>query len=219
MVTYANLNWISIGVIIIKEYCNRDKLSQPFIDHRFNVCHCKLGKASFEVWELLSSTTELLLTYISLIWSWKAFITENQTSVYVTGTKISEKSVRLTRNYFMTAAISLNDAFSALTLLVGRQEGHPAYKKTEQCGTGLVICLERGADLHMAQWMPLPLLSLASVTSSLVLPFWYRPTRIIPDKGPLNVWAISLNAITNTMKRILMEYMPPPLSPSRHTKL
>jgi len=129
MVTYANLNWISIGVIIIKEYCNRDKLSQPFIDHRFNVCHCKLGKASFEVWELLSSTTELLLTYISLIWSWKAFITENQTSVYVTGTKISEKSVRLTRNYFMTAAISLNDAFSALTLLVGRQEGHPAYKK------------------------------------------------------------------------------------------
>ena len=49
--------------------------------------------------------------------------------MYVTGTKISEKSVRLTRNYFMTAAISLNDAFSALTLLVGRQEGHPAYKK------------------------------------------------------------------------------------------
>ena len=41
-------------------------------------------------------------------------------------------------------------AFSALTLLVGRQEGHPACKKTEQWGAGLVICLERGADLHMA---------------------------------------------------------------------
>ena len=48
-------------------------------------------------------------------------------------------------------------AFSALTPLVGRQEGHPACKKTEWCGTGVVICLEQGADLHMAQLMLLPL--------------------------------------------------------------
>ena len=40
-------------------------------------------------------------------------------------------------------------AFSALTLLVGRQEGHPACKKTEWWGAGVVVCLERGADLHM----------------------------------------------------------------------
>ena len=48
-------------------------------------------------------------------------------------------------------------AFSALTLLVGRQEGHPACKKLEWSGTGMVICLEWDADLHMAQLMPLPL--------------------------------------------------------------
>jgi len=42
-------------------------------------------------------------------------------------------------------------------LLVGRQEGHPVYKKTEQWGAGMVICLEQGADLHMSQLMPLPL--------------------------------------------------------------
>ena len=48
-------------------------------------------------------------------------------------------------------------AFSALTLLVGRQEGHPACKKLEWWGAGVVICLERDADLHMAQLMPLPL--------------------------------------------------------------
>jgi len=48
-------------------------------------------------------------------------------------------------------------AFSALTLLVGRQEGHPACKKTEWWGAGVVICMERGADLHMAQLVPLPL--------------------------------------------------------------
>jgi len=49
-------------------------------------------------------------------------------------------------------------AFSALTLLVGRQEGHPACKKTEQWGAGMVICLVWGAHLHMAQLTPLPLI-------------------------------------------------------------
>jgi len=48
-------------------------------------------------------------------------------------------------------------AFSALTLLVGRQERHPACKKLEWWGTGMVMCLERDADLHTAQLMPLPL--------------------------------------------------------------
>jgi len=53
--------------------------------------------------------------------------------------------------YFMPSVLC------ALTLLVGRQEGHPAWKKLEWSGAGMVICLERGADLHMAQLMPLPL--------------------------------------------------------------
>jgi len=46
-----------------------------------------------------------------------------------------------------------------LTLLVGRQERHLArtVKKTEWWGAGVVICLERGANFHMAQLMPLPL--------------------------------------------------------------
>ena len=47
--------------------------------------------------------------------------------------------------------------FSVVTLLVGWQEGHPACKKTEWWGAGMVMCLERDADLHMAQLMPLPL--------------------------------------------------------------
>ena len=48
-------------------------------------------------------------------------------------------------------------AFNALTLLVGRQERHPACKKTEWWGAGVVVCMAQGADLHMAQLMPLPL--------------------------------------------------------------
>jgi len=48
-------------------------------------------------------------------------------------------------------------AFSVLTLLVGRQEGHPAFKTLEWRGAGVVMCPERGADLHMSQLMLLPL--------------------------------------------------------------
>ena len=61
--------------------------------------------------------------------------------------------------------------------------------KTEWWGAGVVICLERGADLHMAQLMPLPLTvsCIASVKSRLVLPFWYRLTWVVQEKGPLNV--------------------------------
>ena len=50
----------------------------------------------------------------------------------------------------------------------------------------MVICLERGADLHMAQLMPLPLAVSCSVKSRLVLPFWYQLTQVVPEKGPLN---------------------------------
>jgi len=44
--------------------------------------------------------------------------------------------------YFVTLCYG---TFSALTLLVGQQEGHPACKKLECWGAGVVICLERGA--------------------------------------------------------------------------
>jgi len=51
----------------------------------------------------------------------------------------------------------MTHAFSALMLLVGRQAGHPACKKLSGWGAGVVICLERGADLHTVQRIPLPL--------------------------------------------------------------
>jgi len=42
--------------------------------------------------------------------------------------------------------------------------------------------LGQGADLHMAQLMPLPLTNSCSSKSRLVLPFWYRLTRVVLDK-------------------------------------
>ena len=66
-------------------------------------------------------------------------------------------SVYVHRSYSLTELLHCTVAFSALTLLVRLQEGHPACKKTEWCRAGVFICLEQGADLHMAQLMPLPL--------------------------------------------------------------
>jgi len=57
-----------------------------------------------------------------------------------------------------------------LALLVERQEGHPACKKTEWWDAGMVVCLGWGADLHMAQLMLLLLTISCSSKSRLVLP-------------------------------------------------
>ena len=87
-------------------------------------------------------------------------------------------------------------AFSALTLLVRRQEGHPACKKLEWWGTGMVICLERGPDLHMAQLMPRPLT--VSCFSKIQIGFTFLvPAHLgSPGKGPLNGcvwWSVIIN--------------------------
>ena len=50
----------------------------------------------------------------------------------------------------------------------------------------MVICLGRGADLHMAQLIPLPFTISCSSKSRLVLSFCYQLTRVVPDKGLLN---------------------------------
>ena len=87
-----------------------------------------------------------------------AFLASSLHHFPLTQLDCSESLVRVTTVVFGFRAHMLNarDAFSALTLLVGRQEGHPACKKLSG-GAGVVICLERDADLHMAQLMPLPL--------------------------------------------------------------
>jgi len=63
-------------------------------------------------------------------------------------------------------------AFSALTLLVGWQEGHPVWSEVQTC------IWPSGCHCHS--------LSLASVKSRLVLPFSYWLTRVVPEKVPLN---------------------------------
>jgi len=80
----------------------------------------------------------------------------------------------------------LTIAFNALMLLVRRQEGHPACKKLSG-GILAWLYLGQGADLHMAQLVPLPLIISCSSKSRLVLPFWCRLTRVVPDRTNMAV--------------------------------
>ena len=87
---------------------------------------------------------------------------------------------------FCCICICLFSSFSALTLLVGRQEGHPACKKLSG---GVLAWLSVWSEVQTCirpSWCHCRSLSLASVKSRLVLPFWYRLTQEVPDKGPLN---------------------------------
>ena len=77
-------------------------------------------------------------------------------------------------------------AFSALTLLVRRQLGHPACKKLSGEVLAWLSVWSKVQTCIWPSWCHCHSLSVASVKSRLVLPFWYRPTQVVPVKGPLN---------------------------------
>jgi len=85
----------------------------------------------------------------------------------------------------------LNLQYINLTISVGwaagtNQEGHPVCKKV----SGEVLAwVSVWSEVQTCIWPSgchCHSLSLASVKSRLVLPFWYRLSRVVPEKGPLN---------------------------------
>ena len=73
-------------------------------------------------------------------------------------------------------------------LLVGQQEGHPACKKVSGgVLVSLFVCSEVQTCIWPS-WCHWHALSLASIKSILVLPFWYRLTWVVPEKGPSIKW-------------------------------
>ena len=87
---------------------------------------------------------------------------------------------------FLSVINHITIAFSASTLLVGWQEGHPACKKL----SGLVLAwLSVWSEVQTCiwpSWYHCHSLSVASVKSRLVLPFWYWLTLVVLEKGLLN---------------------------------
>jgi len=92
-----------------------------------------------------------MVPYFGLVFRWHYVL------VLLSLKLCSEAVCHICTHLLAIITVVLKYAFSALTLLVGWQEGHPACTKLEWWGAGVVICLERDADLHMAQLMPLPL--------------------------------------------------------------
>jgi len=86
-------------------------------------------------------------------------------------------------------------------LLVWRQEGRLACKKTEWWGAGVVICVEQGADLHMAQLIPLPLtvscFSKIQIGFTFLLPAHPRSPRQRAVK-----WVRTINAFPTTQLQL-----------------
>ena len=58
--------------------------------------------------------------------------------------------------------------------------------KLEWWGTGMLSVWSEMQTCIWPSWCHCHSLSLASVKSRLTLPFWYRLTRVVPEKGPLN---------------------------------
>jgi len=97
--------------------------------------------------------------------------------------------------------------------------------KNEWWGTGVVICLECGAnDLHMVWLMPLP--PIVSCFSKIQngLPFWCRLTQVAREKMPLNVYVYTCSKMvtcstTNLAERRATYYVQPTMLPVRQTTI
>jgi len=79
-------------------------------------------------------------------------------------------------------------AFSALTLLVGHQEEHPACKKLsdEVLSARLSVWSEVQMICIRSSWCHSHPSSLASLKSRMVLPFWCRITQVVLEKRLFN---------------------------------
>ena len=67
--------------------------------------------------------------------------------------------------------------------------GRKGIRPVKKLSGGVLAWLSVWSEVQTCIWLSwchCHSLTLASVKSRLVLPFWYRPTRVIPVKGPLN---------------------------------
>jgi len=83
-------------------------------------------------------------------------------------------------------------AFCDLMLLVGQQEGHLACKKLSGGVLSSLSVCSKVQTCMKCSWCHCHSLSLAPVKSRLVLLFWYWLARVVPEKGPLNVYVYLL---------------------------
>ena len=94
-----------------------------------------------------------------------------------------EKGAMLT-TYLFKYTLCIKPSVLWRCWLGGRKGIRPV--KTERWGAGVVSVWSKVQTYIWPSWCHRHSLSLASVKSRLVFPFWYWLTRVVPDKGPLS---------------------------------
>ena len=94
--------------------------------------------------------------------------------------------------FWLVTVIAINACVWLVTVLwCCWLEGHPACKKQRVWVLALLSVWSEVQTCIWPSWCHCHSLSLASVKSRLVLPFWYRITLVVTEKGPLN-WCVCL---------------------------
>jgi len=111
--------------------------------------------------------------------------------------------------------------FSALTLLVGWQEGHPACKN-EWLDAVMVICLwmrcrlaYSPADAIVTHYLLLQQFQIGF--TFLVLPFWYLLTRVVPDRFQQSSKTVVCVCVVLLFWYKLIQVVPDKIQKSRRT--
>jgi len=151
---------------------------------------CHFSRLSSVSWAQNKQLNTYFLCPPVRLWTSVTLLTGHQAELHVTGgrlacTSLPALSASLRSVGFVAVFrpyhIISQTAFSALTLLVGQQEGHPACKKLTG---GVLAWLSVWSEVQTclwSSWCHCHSLSVASVKSRLVLPFWYRLTWVVPE--------------------------------------
>ena len=105
-------------------------------------------------------------------------LTYHSTWLFITCTSDKQKIAWLTRFSFSFLSLIMPSVLRRCWL-GGRKGIWPV--KNDWWGAGMVICLKRGADLHMAQPMTLPLTVSCFIKIQIGIPFWYQLTWVVPE--------------------------------------
>ena len=149
---------------------------------------------------------------IDIIWSYQNF---SELYTNFATAELPVNIIRIHPNFvtFFLFSFFIFGLQCLMTLLVRQQEGHPVCKKLSG---GVLAWLSAWSEVQTCIWSSgchCHSLCLASVKSSLVLPFWYRPTRVVLDKGPLNGWVCVGNTFgggTIKITNFISEWHPNP---------
>ena len=102
-------------------------------------------------------------------------------------TYIGHICITLIVEIFVVSSIFPNPSVLLRCWLGGRKDIGPVKNWVVWCWHGYLSGAMYVQTCIWPSWCHCHSLSLASVKSRLVLPFWYRLTQVVLDKGPLNV--------------------------------